>query len=251
MCLRLTLKDLGVAQGLGKEAREGAAKRHATLQQRTAAISMLPVSGAKAERLVAISGIPAGLYGVAARPPDADTLACMRRWVMHACYKGSRFVQASLWFVLCAASWRSDPVKVWMTKAAEACARQVRTHGLDLLQRVWEAGGRLGPVAGLQAVLLAAGVEATLEEWVADGVTLRDPLLASAADRKAFILGAVQAADLRKAASRKGQSLVAQVDVVEARRTLQAVSDPARRGALRSVFSGDCCPVHDQEVAGA
>ena len=75
MCLRLTLKDLGVAQGLGKEAKEGAAKRHATLQQRAVAISMLPVSGAKAERLVAISGIPAGLYGVAARPPDADTLA--------------------------------------------------------------------------------------------------------------------------------------------------------------------------------
>ena len=95
---------------------------------------------------------------------------------MHAYYKGSRFVQASLWFVLCAASWRSDPVKkVWMIKAAEACARQARTHGLDLMQRVWEAGGKLGPVAGLQAVLVAAGVEATLEEWVADGVVLRDP----------------------------------------------------------------------------
>ena len=111
--------------------------------------------------------------------------------------------------------------------------------------------GKLGPVAGLQAVLVAAGVEASLEEWVADGVVLRDPLLASAADRGAFILGAVQAADLRKAASRKGQSLVAQVDVPEARRTLQAVSDPARKGALRFVFSGDCCPVHDQEVSGA
>ena len=76
-------------------------------------------------------------------------------------------------------------------------------------------------------------------------------VLASAADRKAFILGAVQAADLRKAASRKGQSLVSQVDVPEARRTLQAVSDPTRKGALRFVFSGDCCPVHDQEVAGS
>ena len=72
---------------------------------------------------------------------------------MHACYKGSRFVQSALWFVLCAASWRSDPVKVWLLKAAEACARQVRTHGVDLLQRVWDARGKLGPVAGLQAVL--------------------------------------------------------------------------------------------------
>ena len=50
----------------------------------------------------------------------------------------------------------------------------------------------------------------------------------------------MQAADLRKAAGRKGQSLLAQVDVLEARRILQAVSDPARRGALRSVFAGDC-----------
>jgi hypothetical protein len=240
MILRLTLKDLGVAQGLGKEAKEGAAKRHTTLQQRALAISTLPVSGAKAERLVAISGIPAGLYGAAARPPDADTLACMRKWVMHACYKGSRFAQSSLWFVLCADTWRSDPVKVWMVKAAEACARQARNYGLDLLQRVWEAKGKNGPVAGLQAVLLAAGVEATLEEWVADGLTLRDPLLSSAADRKAFILGAVQAADLRRAAARRGQSLLAQVDVQEARRVLKAVSDPARRGALRSVFTGDC-----------
>ena len=157
MCLRLSLKDLGVAQGLGKEAREGAARRHATLQQRTEAIGMLPVSAAKAERLVAISGIPAGLYGVAARPPDADTLACMRRWVMHACYKGSRFVQSSLWFVLCSASWRSDPVKVWMIKAADACARQARTHGLELVQRVWDARGKLGPVAGLHRPAAGAG----------------------------------------------------------------------------------------------
>ena len=44
-----------------------------------AAVSMLPVPANKAERLIAISGIPAGLYGAAARPPDADTLACMRR----------------------------------------------------------------------------------------------------------------------------------------------------------------------------
>ena len=121
MAYRKALKDLGVAQGLGKEARVGAAKRHATLQQRSEAISILAVPAAKSERLVAISGIPAGLYGAAARPPDADTLACMRRWVMHACDQGSRFVQSALWFVLCAASWRSDPVKVWLIKAAEAC----------------------------------------------------------------------------------------------------------------------------------
>ena len=70
------------------------------LQERTQAIGMLAVSAVKAERLVAISAIPAGLYGAAAKPPDSDTLDCMRRWVMYACYKGNRFVQSSLWFVL-------------------------------------------------------------------------------------------------------------------------------------------------------
>ena len=61
-----------------------------------------------------------------------------------------------------------------------------------------------------------------------------------AAVRKAFLLQAAQLADLRKAAARKGQSLVMNVDVQEARRILRAVPDAARRGALRSVFAGDC-----------
>ena len=102
MAYRSTLKDLGVAQGLGKEAKDLAAKRHAVLQQRTEAVAKLAVPAARAEMLVAISGIPAGLYGAAAHPPDSDTLSCMRRWVLQACYKGSRFVQAALWFVFCA-----------------------------------------------------------------------------------------------------------------------------------------------------
>ena len=49
---------------------------------------------------------------------------------------------------------------------------------------------------------------------------------------------AVQAADLGKAAGRKNQGGAAQVDVLESRRTSGAVTDPARKGALRSVFAG-------------
>ncbi len=64
-----------------------------------------------------------------------------------------------------------------------------------------------------------------------------------AAVRRAFLLQAVQLADLRKAAARKGQSLVMNVDVLEARRILQAVPDAASRGAcgpslLETVWSG-------------
>ena len=64
MSYRRTLKDLGVAQGLGREAKDLAAKRHATLQLRTQAIAKLAVSAAKAERLVAILGIPVGPTGL-------------------------------------------------------------------------------------------------------------------------------------------------------------------------------------------
>ena len=138
--------------------------------------------------------------------------------------------------VFCPRSWRSDPVKTLVIKAAEACTR----HGEELVRRVWENGGRLGPVAGLKAVLRYCEVEATFEEWVAGGSVLRRPLEAGAAARTSFLLQAVQAADLCKAAAREGQGHITSVDVQEARRVLQAVSDPAKQAALRSVFAGDC-----------
>ena len=186
MTYRKALKDLGVVQGLGKDARDLAAQRHAVLQQRSEAIAKLAVPVAKAERLVAISGIPAGLYGAAAHPPDSDTLSCMRTWVLHACYKGSRFVQGALWFVFCADSWRSDPVKVWLVKAAEACSRQLLAHGEQLVREVWESGNATGPIAGLKAILLHCGIDATLDACVAGGSVLRRPLEAAAAERRVF-----------------------------------------------------------------
>ena len=48
MAYRSTLKDLGVAQWVGKDAKDLAAKRHAVLQQRTAAVAKLAVPVAKA-----------------------------------------------------------------------------------------------------------------------------------------------------------------------------------------------------------
>ena len=84
-------------------------------------------------------------------------------------------------------------------------------------------------------VLGAVGVEATAEEWTVDGETLENPLLASAMVRRRYLLKAVQKADLRSASARRGQADIMSVDVELARRTLKAVADPARKGALRSV----------------
>ena len=240
MTFKKTLKDLGVAQGLGKEAKDLAARRHEVLQERTLAVARLAVQARRAERLVATSGVTAGLYGVAAHPPDSDTISCMRRWVLHACYKGSRFAQAALWFTFCATTWKCDPAKVWGVKAAEAVARQVAQKGLEAVRCVWEAETRDGPVAGLKAVLRQFGVVAGCEEWAAQGRVLRQPLQAAPADRKSFILEAVERADLLKAATRKGQGDISRVDVGEARRLLRCLPKAGLQEALRSVFAGDC-----------
>ena len=72
------------------------------------------------ERLVAGSALPAGLYGCASQPPDADTIDVARRHVMHALHRGSRFCQAGLFFTIAVQSWRADPAAVWLCKAVEA-----------------------------------------------------------------------------------------------------------------------------------
>ena len=83
---------------------------------------------------------------------------------------------------------------VWLIKAAEACARQVSLHGLDLVRRVWEAGGSNGPVAGLRAVLHFCGVEASIDVWTAGGCSLRGPLEGGAAARKVSFSRFIQTA---------------------------------------------------------
>ena len=240
MAWRSSVKDLGLAQGCGKEARDMAAERQGALIQRAGAIAKLAVGVGRAEMLMSSSGIPAGLYGAGARPPDADTLACLRRWVVFACYKGSRFVQTALWFVFCARTWRSDPMKVWVIKAAEAVARQCAVHGLEAVQEVWAAKPRGGPVAGLKTLLTACGVEAEWNRWEAGGVTLQQPMRVDAAVRKDFLLRAVQVLDLRQASRRKGQLAIDSVDVLEARRLLALFPVQGQQEALRSVFAGDC-----------
>lgn len=239
MELKKTLKDLGVAQGVGKDAKDLAAQRHVLLQDRTRAIARLAVPAWKAEQLVATSGLPAGLYGAGAHVPDGDTLRCMRKWVLHACYRGSRFMQAALWFVFAARTWRSDPVKVWCVKAAEAVARQVANRGRDVVGQVWQSS-KDGPVAGLKFLLHQVGVEAGPEEWSGGGRVLQGPLEASPAVRKEFLLGAIQSMDLQKAAARKGQEGIRGVDVSEARRLLATLPKGGLREALLSVFVGDC-----------
>ena len=90
------LKDLGVAQGGGRPGKELQARRSKVAFDRLGWIARLGLARQKLARLVAGSALAAGLYGTAAHVHDQDLLPTMRRWVMNALYKGSRFAQVQL-----------------------------------------------------------------------------------------------------------------------------------------------------------
>ena len=100
MPLVKALKDLGVAQGGGREGKELQAKRSREAFKRLEWIARAGVSRAKRARLVAGSALAAGLYGTAAHVHDHDLLPSLRRWVMHALYRGSRFASIELFMHL-------------------------------------------------------------------------------------------------------------------------------------------------------
>ena len=72
--------------------------------------------------LVAASGLTAGMYGAAAHVYDNDFLPALRRWVMHAVYRGSRFAQVRLFMHLVLPCKPADPVRVALRKGWECCA---------------------------------------------------------------------------------------------------------------------------------
>ena len=61
---------------------------------------------------------------------------------------------------------------VWVLKAADACARQTRTHGPEAVQKVWNTKGKDGPVAGLKVLLATIGVSVSNETWSIEGASL-------------------------------------------------------------------------------
>ena len=120
------MKDLGVAIGSGVAGKLQHQQRLRELFKRCKLVSGLGLPMGKRERLVASSAIPAGLYGCAAQPPDADTIDAARRHVQYALHRGSRFCQLPLFFTVGVETWRADPGAVWVWKALEA-ARLLQT----------------------------------------------------------------------------------------------------------------------------
>ena len=94
------IKDLGVVQGFGKQAKDLQAARTRAAVCRLELVGRLGLPRKALCRLVAASALTAGLFGSACHVYDSDALSAMRNWVMHALYRGSRLTRFG-----CSCTW--------------------------------------------------------------------------------------------------------------------------------------------------
>jgi hypothetical protein len=233
-------KDLGVAIGSGAAGKLQHQQRLRELFKRCKLVSGLGLPMGKRERLVASSAIPAGLYGCAAQPPDADTIDAARRHVQYALHRGSRFCQMPLFFTVGVETWRADPGAVWVWKAMEAArllASSVgRTAFTDTLAIHTE-----GPIAAVKAALAWAGLEIH-DMMLCECGKLRGVSILGTSKHalRGVVLQAIRARDLLKA-SRRGEQhgLAAGADVDECRRIIKRLPPQGMQEAAKAVATGD------------
>ena len=192
------------------------------------------------ERLVASSAIPAGLYGCAAQPPDADTLDAARRHVLFALHRGSRFCQLPLFFAVGVDTWRADPGAAWVWKAVEA-ARLLGNNMGKAAFIATLAARTDGPIAGVKATLAWAELE--LKGLMLCSLGSEAGLCVLGSTKHALsgvVLKAIRARDLARASRRcEQQGLALGADVDECRRMLKRLPLQGLQEAARSVATGD------------
>ena len=115
------------------------------------------------------SGLTAHMYGAAALLYDGDFLPAMRRWVMYATYRGSRFAQVRLYMHLALPCKLADPVRVALRKGWECCSLVRRQWGDAVFADVWEGSAADGPLLSFRRLLQEVGLEASFAagrpEW--------------------------------------------------------------------------------------
>jgi hypothetical protein len=148
-----TLKDLGVAQGFGKPARELQAARAKTAFSRLELVARLGLPRKALCRLAASSALVAGMYGAACHVYDSDFLSSLRNWVMHALYRGSRFAQVRLFVHLVLPSPLADPWQVALRKGWAACELVRQEWGEEAFWRVWDRSTKDGPLCSFKQLL--------------------------------------------------------------------------------------------------
>jgi hypothetical protein len=157
------LKDLGVAQGLGMHAKDLQASRTRTAFTRLRWVARLGLPRPALCRVVGGSALLAGMYGAASHVYDSDTLPTLRRWVMHALYRGSRFADVRLFMQLVLPSLRGDPWHVALTKGWHAAELIRQEWGEADFWRIWQGPSRDGPLASFKGLLKQVGLAASFE----------------------------------------------------------------------------------------
>ena len=232
------LKDLGVAIGSGRAGRDLQQQRLHELVRRTQLVARVGVPYPRRERLVAGSALPAGLFGCASQPPDADTLDAARRHVLYALHRGSRFCQLSLFFTVAVGTWRVDPAAVWICKAIDA-ARVIGTAlGRGALEVMIASNGD-GPVGGLIKVLKWVKAHLRGTRLCVEGREGPCLLEGTRRELRDFALTALRTRDLAFASRRAGQSELVRADILECKRVLKKLPAQGLQEAARSVATGD------------
>ena len=226
------LKDLGVAQGAGRVGKELQAARAKVAFDRLALVGKLGVPRAKLGLLAGASGLTAGMYGAAAHVYDADFLPAMRRWVMFATYRGSRFAQIRLYMHLALPCKSADPCRVALHKGWECCALVRRQWGDAVFAEVWRSSSSDGPLHSFRRLLQEVGLEAS---FAAGGPTWRRQ---HSAYRR--LDQGLEASDLAWVASRrKGLQDAVNIDVQATRALAGRLPASGLREAYQSAIIGD------------
>ncbi len=113
--------NLGVAQGLGKEAMNLQAARAKTAFDSLRWVARLGLPRQALCRLAGSSAPVAGMFGAACHVYGSDMLKTRRSWVLHVLNRGSRFAQPRLFMQLVLPSPVADPRQVAIRKGWRAC----------------------------------------------------------------------------------------------------------------------------------
>jgi hypothetical protein len=259
------LKDLGVAQGLGKPAKELQAVRAKTAFSRLQLVARLGLPRKTLCRLTGSSALVAGMYGSACHVYDSDFLSSLRNWVMYALYRGSRFAQVRLFMHLMLPSPQADPWQVALRKGWLACELVRKEWGEELFWRVWDHSSRDGPLISFKKLLaqlpqsdLGSALQQPQQHQQlhppprpAAGRSLADefreagPAWRSRCEAFPLLAKALQVHDLEWVGRHRANlKEAAQVDVGLARRVALKLPAKGMREAFESVLVGDMVVRH-------
>jgi hypothetical protein len=243
------VKDLGVVHGTSKEAYAKAKERWRTAIDRLRRIGVLPASAQRRGVFIAGSALTAGAFAVAARPMTKLMVQGMRRWVVHANYKGSSLVSAEMHYLFSAMPIRADPLLISVERSATFFAEVLQGNywQIEDLEAIQAGGRTAGPVEAYTKSLDRLGIEGVWDNWTRHSarggvLTLRKPLEATAGERTSFLKKAVQQRDLELVAKKKPhlKLLKWQIDVGRTKSMASKLYKKSdQQAACRSVLFGD------------